>query len=71
MYVIIAGRGQMTVGDETHAVAAGDLVYIPSDAPHGIENTGAETLRYVSAATPAFDLVEAYDRGQLTPDAYE
>ena len=70
VYVLVAGQGRMTVGEETREVAAGDLVYIPSGLMHGIENTGTEVLQYVSAANPAFDLVEAYDRGQLTPDAY-
>lgn len=71
VYVIIAGQGKMQVGDETQAVQAGDCVYIPSNQTHGIENTGDSTLTYVSAATPAFDLEEAYDRGQLTPEAYQ
>lgn len=63
VYVIIAGAGLMTVGDETQPVAVGDCIYIPSDAPHGIENTGNEELAYVSAATPAFDIRAAYDGG--------
>lgn len=70
VYVIIAGRGQMQVGDDIEDVQAGDLVYIPSNQMHGIENTSDTVLSYVSAATPAFDLEEAYDRGQLTADAY-
>lgn len=37
---------------------------------HGIENNTAAPLVYVSAATPAFHLPQAYDRGQLTSDAY-
>ncbi len=70
IYVIIQGGGLMHVGDETRPVSAGDLIYIPSDAPHGIENNTGALLVYVSAATPAFDLPQAYDRGQLMPDAY-
>lgn len=71
VYVIIAGTGQMQVGEETQTVQKGDCVYIPTNQMHGIENTGDSTLSYVSAATPAFDLEEAYDRGQLTPEAYQ
>ena len=44
----------MTVGGETRAVVAGDLVRIPPDTDHGIENTGDRPLEYVSAAAPAF-----------------
>ncbi len=70
IYVIVQGSGLMHVGGESQQVSAGDLIYIPSDAKHGIENNTAESLVYVSAATPAFDLPQAYDQGQLTPGAY-
>lgn len=71
VYVIVAGQGRMQVGDDRADVQRGDLVYIPADVPHGITNTGTTTLSYVSCATPAFDLEEAYDRGQLTEAAYD
>lgn len=70
VYVIISGSGLMRVGDEVQPVGVGDLVYVPSNAQHGIENTGNEMLSYVSAATPVIDLAAAYDRGPHTPDAY-
>jgi mannose-6-phosphate isomerase-like protein (cupin superfamily) len=71
VYVIVAGIGIMQVGDEKQPVNAGDLIFIPSNQPHGIENTGTTILSYVSAATPAFDLEQAYDHGQLVPSAYQ
>ncbi len=70
VYVIIEGTGIMHVGGETLPVKAGDLAYIPSNADHGIENTGEGMLRYVSTATPAMDLIAAYDRGAHTPEKY-
>ncbi|MFB1063015.1 cupin domain-containing protein [Natrinema sp. H-ect4] len=54
VYVIISGEGVMSVGDDERAVEAGDLVHIPANTEHGLENTGDRTLEYVSAATPAF-----------------
>jgi mannose-6-phosphate isomerase-like protein (cupin superfamily) len=71
VYVIVEGRGKMTVGDEERSVGAGDLVYIPSGARHGIENAADSGTRlvYVSAATPALDAGAAYDTGQLRSDA--
>jgi mannose-6-phosphate isomerase-like protein (cupin superfamily) len=54
VYVIITGEGVMSVGDDERAVEAGDLVHIPANTEHGLENTGDRTLEYVSAATPAF-----------------
>ncbi len=71
VYVIVAGKGRMLVGDEQKEVGAGELVYVPSNLMHGIENIGEGTLSYVSAASPAFDYTEAYDRGQLVSKAYE
>jgi len=73
VYVLVAGYGIMQVGEERHAVQGGDLIYIPSNETHGIENTSDETLSYISAATPAFSmtLADAYDNGQLTPEAYK
>lgn len=67
VYVLTSGKGLMRVGEEEQAVAAGDLVYIPSGAIHGIENVSEEMLTYVSAATPALDAEAAYDSGQLRP----
>jgi mannose-6-phosphate isomerase-like protein (cupin superfamily) len=70
VYVIVQGTGKMQVGDETQPVSAGDLVFIPPDVVHGLVNTGPDLLVYVSAATPPFDLTEAYDRGQLQAARY-
>ena len=44
---IVAGKGEAHVGDERGQVRAGDLAVIPSMAPHGIANTGDETLKVV------------------------
>lgn len=65
VYVIVAGRGRMRVGEEVAEVRAGELVFIPSNVTHGIENTGSESLVYISASVPAFDLEALYDSGQL------
>jgi mannose-6-phosphate isomerase-like protein (cupin superfamily) len=34
LYYVIAGRGVVTVGDETHAVTEGSLVFVPATVPH-------------------------------------
>jgi len=65
VYVIIKGKGLMRVGDEEQEVSAGDLVWIPPDAPHGIENRSSNVLSYISASAPAFDLEALYDTGEL------
>jgi len=58
VYVIVAGEGRTTVGEETRTVETGDLVHVPTIADHGIENTGDVALEYVSAATPAVPMEE-------------
>ena len=66
VYVVIRGRGKIRVGDEERWVVEGDLIFIPPDTVHGIENRSSEVLTYVSsAATPAVDWEAFYDAGKL------
>ena len=44
---IVAGEGLAELGDERGPVRAGDLAVIPAMVPHGIINTGTETLKVV------------------------
>ena len=53
-YFLLEGAGVMTVEGETAEVAAGDCIFIPSRASHGLRNTGDSVLRYYSAASPSF-----------------
>ncbi len=53
-YFIVEGIGKMTVGEETAEIRSGDCVFIPSNEPHGLENTGSGVLRYLSAASPSW-----------------
>jgi mannose-6-phosphate isomerase-like protein (cupin superfamily) len=54
VYTILAGTGTMLVAGERRSVAAGDSIFIPAWAEHGIENSGATVLTYLSACSPAF-----------------
>ena len=67
VYVVVRGWGKMKVGDEVEWVAAGDLVHIPPDTLHSIENISDGVLTYVSAATPTVDWEAFYDAGPLRP----
>ena len=69
VYFILEGRGRMTVGRETEEVGAGDCVFIPSRVPHGLENTGSESLKYFSAAAPSFALDDLDDWWPLPSEA--
>ncbi len=64
-YFIIEGEGEMTVGEETAKVGPGDCVFIPSNEPHGLKNTGKRVLKYLSAASPSWGSEELMD---LWPD---
>jgi len=54
VYVIVNGRGRMTVAGEDRELEAGTLVFIPHGAEHAIYNPGPEELVYVSATAPPF-----------------
>ncbi len=54
VYVIVAGRGLIHVGDEEKEVGAGTLVFVPAGALHSIRNIGSDKLVYVSATSPPF-----------------
>ena len=70
MYYILEGSGVMTVNDERRQVAAGDCIYYPPFAKHGLENTGGTVLRYLSAASPSFT-AEACKRSWPLPSLDE
>lgn len=65
VYVVIAGTGRMTVGDDERHVASGDLVLAPGGVTHGIVNVGDQPHVYVSAATPSFGVTDFYDDRSL------
>ncbi|MDB6454073.1 cupin domain-containing protein [Falsirhodobacter sp. 20TX0035] len=50
--VIIAGRLEVTVGDEVHDLGPGDAYYFTSTTPHRFRNTGEIMCEVVSACTP-------------------
>ena len=54
IYYIVAGRGLMTVGDESCEVSTGDAVFIPRGHRHSLENTGSEPIRLLLVCGPAY-----------------
>ncbi|MEW6111972.1 MAG: cupin domain-containing protein [Thermodesulfobacteriota bacterium] len=69
IYVILEGIGRMNVGCEVTVARPGELIYIPPNAVHSIENMGNGKLIYLSVSVPAFDLEALYDNGQLRVEA--
>jgi mannose-6-phosphate isomerase-like protein (cupin superfamily) len=54
VYYILEGSGQMTVGEETREVSAGDAIYIPKHHRHTLTNSGAGVMRILLVCGPAF-----------------
>lgn len=54
IYYVLAGTGEMRIGDETRTVGPGDGIAIPPGAPHQIRNVGAEDLIFLCCCSPAY-----------------
>ncbi len=54
IYHILAGSGEMRLGEELLPVAAGDTICIPPLTPHNIRNTGEEPLRFLCCCAPPY-----------------
>ena len=48
VFLVETGTARFTVGDEEMLVAAGSVVTIAAETPHGFKNAGEETLHVVS-----------------------
>jgi len=54
IYHILAGSGEMTLGERAFGVRAGDTVCIPPGTAHRIRNAGAAPLVLLCACAPAY-----------------
>ncbi len=54
IYHIVAGRGEMTLGDTRFPVQPGDTVLIPPGTPHAISNHGRTTLKILCCCAPPY-----------------
>lgn len=50
--LILSGRLQVTVGDRSQVLRAGDAYYFKSNQPHQFSNPGNEACELISACTP-------------------
>jgi quercetin dioxygenase-like cupin family protein len=49
---IIKGQIELTVGDETRVISAGDFVTIPQGVPHAMQRLGASGALFLDVASP-------------------
>jgi quercetin dioxygenase-like cupin family protein len=50
--MIVAGRARVTLGEQIHEVAEGDVVYVPGEELHCFEALGEEPLGFVCVVGP-------------------
>ncbi|MBA60803.1 MAG: hypothetical protein CMJ76_00390 [Planctomycetaceae bacterium] len=55
IYYILAGVGEMTVGDEMRIVGPGDAIAIPPGAIHTIRNPGTQSLIFLCCCAPCYE----------------
>ena len=52
MYVVLEGRGAVTVGDETRDLGPGDIALAPAGVMHSVVNPGPERLVTLVVMSP-------------------
>lgn len=48
IYIILSGRGEITVDGETEIVEKGDTIIIPHGAVHTMQNQGTEDIEFIA-----------------------
>ena len=62
VYIVVSGRGKMTVAGDTQEVGEGDLVLVPPATDHSIANSNSADLCCVSVQSPAVTSSEVFGR---------
>jgi uncharacterized cupin superfamily protein len=69
MFFVLAGTGEIRIGQDVHPIRTGDIISCPAGGPetaHQIVNTGSEELRYLAVSsmqTP--EIAEYPDTGRF------
>jgi mannose-6-phosphate isomerase-like protein (cupin superfamily) len=59
-YVVVRGKGTMSVAGDTQEVGEGDLILVPPATDHSISNEGDTELACVSIQSPPVAAAELY-----------
>ncbi len=59
---VLRGEADITIGDETYHVRAGDVVFIPAGAVHSYENTGEEPFEFLCIVPNKEDVITIVDQ---------
>ena len=60
---VLRGEATITIGDDTHHVTAGDVVFIPAGAAHSYENTGDGAFEFLCIVPNQEDRVTMVGEG--------
>jgi mannose-6-phosphate isomerase-like protein (cupin superfamily) len=71
VYVVVRGRGEMSVAGDTGEIGEGDLVLVPPATDHAISNTGDAELACVSVQSPPVAVAELYGRQMAEVSGYD
>jgi mannose-6-phosphate isomerase-like protein (cupin superfamily) len=52
--MVLAGSGDMVLGDKVFPIKKGDVVFIPKNTPHSVVTTSKKPLKVVSIQSPQF-----------------
>ncbi len=52
---VLAGKGEMTLGDETKIVKKGDFIVIPKGVPHSVKVLSKKPMKVLSVQSPKFE----------------
>lgn len=55
IYYILAGEGEMQIGEETRVVRPGDAIAIPPGRPHQIRTIGDVPLKFLCCCAPSYE----------------
>jgi len=58
---VLRGQATITIGEETHHIQAGDVVFIPDGVIHSYENTGEEPFEFLCLIPNKEDKITVVD----------
>jgi len=58
---VLRGEAKITIGEETHHVKTGDVVFIPEGAIHSYQNTGDEPFEFLCIVPNKEDTITILD----------
>jgi uncharacterized cupin superfamily protein len=72
MFFVLAGTGEVRIGNKTYPIRTGDVIACPAGGPetaHQMVNTGAEELRYLAISTNLSPEIAEYPNTGRFPDS--